>query len=407
MARILVAVVLGVLLATAPASGQDQPAAETRAEILRRQREAKQSEVEPYEISSAEARLLQIEQWNFPRNIFVRGWNQFRPLIGGMPSGSGFVVGPGFVNGLDRENVDFQANARVSTRGFTTFDALVNFPTQRSDSPVLAYARAEARNLTELRFFGLGSDSLSQNRLTYELQDRTFETGLRATLGRFVQIFGRGGWMEAQVRGGTGDRPIFEVFPPELVPGFGGKTRYAVYGGDVTFDLRDQGFPGAGAVFKLEAHRYEDTTTDEFDFDHVVGEVQGHIPIVHRNRRIAVRVRSSHMTGRNGGTVPFYLMETIGGGSTLRGFREYRFRDTRNILINAEYRWEVWTYLDFTFFYDAGKVFNRVEDLDLDGLESSAGFGIRTHTPGGFVLRMDFAKSDEGFKFHIGSGPSF
>ena len=147
-----------------PAFGRRRPAAhaqsaeeqgdepQTRAEILQREREAKRGELEPYEISSAEARLLRLQKMSFPRNIFVRGWNQFRPLIGGMPSGSCFVIGPGFVNGLDRENFDFEANARVSTRGFTTFDTQVNFPTQRSGAPVLAYARAEARNLTELRF---------------------------------------------------------------------------------------------------------------------------------------------------------------------------------------------------------------------------------------------------------------
>ena len=100
-------------------------------------------------------------------------------------------------------------------------------------------------------------------------------------------------------------------------------------------------------------------------------------------------------------------METIGGGRTLRGFDEYRFRESRNLLINAEYRWEVWTYLDFTLFYDAGKVFSDLDQLNFDDLESGYGFGIRTHTPGGFVLRMDLAKSNEGLKFHIGSGPSF
>ena len=344
--RSILLTLCGVLVLVFPRAAEAQSAetqssdTQTRAEILRNEREAKRGELDPYEISSAEARLLRIQKLNFPRNIFVRGWNQFRPLIGGMPSGSGFVIGPGFINGLDRENFDFEANARVSTRGFTTFDTQVNFPTVRSGSPVLAYARAEARNLTELRFFGLGPDSLASNRLTYELQDRTFETGLRAQLGRFVEVFGRGGILAAEVRGGTGDDPIFDVFPPEVVPGFGGKTNYVVYGGDVTVDLRDEGFPPVGAVFKVEAHRYEDTTTDQFDFDHVVGEVQGHIPLGYRNRRLALRVRSAHSIGRDGGEVPFYLMETIGGGSTLRGFDEYRFRESRNLLINAEYRWE-------------------------------------------------------------------
>lgn len=389
-------------------SAEEQDAdVQTRAEILRKEREAKRGELEPYEISSAEARLLWIQKRNFPQNIFVRGWNHFRPLIGGMPSGSGFVVGPGFVNGLDRENFDFEANARFSTRGFRTFDAQVNFPTVRSGAPVLAYVRAESRELPQLRFFGLGQDSLAANRVTYELEDRTLETGLRAQLGRFVEISGSGAIMNAEVSGGTGDRPISEIFPPDVVPGFGQNTNYVVYGGDVTVDLRDEGFPPVGVVFKVGAHRYEDTTTDRFDFDHVVGEVQGHIPLGHRNRRLALRVRSAHSMGRDGGEVPLYLMETIGGGTTLRGFDEFRFRDPRNILINAEYRWEVWTYMDFSLFYDAGKVFSEFDQLNFDDLESAYGFGVRMHAPGGFLLRMDVASSNEGFRFHIGSGPSF
>ena len=40
--------------------------------------------------------------------------------------------------------------------------------------------------------------------------------------------------------------------------------------------------------------------------------------------------------------MPFYLMPTLGGNDTLRGFREYRFRGPHAILLQAEYRWEIW-----------------------------------------------------------------
>ena len=393
------------VMAQQPPGADEAPA--TRAEILEREREAKRGRLEPQVVSAAEQRVLNFEKINFPQNVFVRGWHQFRPIIGGMPSGSGFVVGPGFINGLDRESFDLQANARISIRGFTTFDTLVNFPTQLSDAPVLGYARAEARNLTELRFFGLGPDSGAGNRLTYELQDRTFDTGFRGRATRFLGFGASGGYLAAHVRGGTGNRSIFEVFPPDLIPGAGDKTSYITFGGDVEIDLRDEVERRVGVVLRFDARRYDDITDDEFDFDHVVGEIQGHIPLGTRNRIFAVRVRSANSTGRNGGAVPFYLMETLGGGDTIRGFREYRFRDERNILINAEYRWEVWTYMDFTFFYDAGKVFSDAADLNFEDLETGYGFGIRTHVPGGFTLRMDVARSDEGVKFHFGGGPRF
>ena len=100
-------------------------------------------------------------------------------------------------------------------------------------------------------------------------------------------------------------------------------------------------------------------------------------------------------------------METVGGANSVRGFREYRFRDTRNLFLNVEYRWEVWNYVDFAFFYDAGKVFSDADDLDFNNLESAYGFGIRGHSPEGMVLRFDFARSNEGFILHIGGGPSF
>lgn len=75
--------------------------------------------------------------------------------------------------------------------------------------------------------------------------------------------------------------------------------------------------------------------------------------------------------------------------------------------MSAEYRWEVWTYLDFSFFVDTGKVFFDTDELNFDGLKTGYGFGLRFHAPGGFSLRMDLANSVEGFKFHVGGGPSF
>ncbi len=100
-------------------------------------------------------------------------------------------------------------------------------------------------------------------------------------------------------------------------------------------------------------------------------------------------------------------METVGGANSIRGFREYRFRDTRNLVLNAEYRWEVWTFAHLAVFYDAGKVFSDADDLDLSGMKSGYGFGLRGQAPGGMVLHFDLARSNEGLIFHIGSGPSF
>ena len=57
-----------------------------------------------------------------------------------------------------------------------------------------------------------------------------------------------------------------------------------------------------------------------------------------------------------GREVPFYMQPFLGGRRTLRGYDDQRFRGPHLLLLQAEYRFEVWPALDMAVFYDAGKV---------------------------------------------------
>jgi outer membrane protein assembly factor BamA len=85
----------------------------------------------------------------------------------------------------------------------------------------------------------------------------------------------------------------------------------------------------------------------------------------------------------------------LGGGSTLRGFASWRFRDRNSLLLQAEWRIMVNRFVDTAFFYDTGKVAARASDLDLKDLRHDYGFGIRFHGPQSTPLRIDFARSNE------------
>jgi len=101
-------------------------------------------------------------------------------------------------------------------------------------------------------------------------------------------------------------------------------------------------------------------------------------------------------------------MPTLGGYDTLRGFRQYRFRAPHAILLQGEYRWEIWSGLDGAIFYDTGKVANRRSDLDLSDLEKDYGFGFRFNTDNGVVFRVDAAfGSRDGKHLHIVFGGIF
>ncbi len=393
------------------AGAQDQEGAPpaTRQEILERQREGKAENLIPYEVSGAESRLRGWEKAKFPQNWLVKGWKGFRPVFGGMPSGSGTVIGGGYIHGLEAQYYQFQANGRWSTKGYTTADAEVVFPPPQIGRRVEFKVRAEYRDLTALSFFGIGNDSNLDNDSSYLLNDQSvtgyFWLNPRGLLSMGVS----GGFLTSDVDSGTDEPSIENVFDPIDVPGSDFlRTDYLVTSGWVEFDIRDKwADPPVGIVARVTGERYEDTKLDDFDFTRVVADIKGYIPLGPRSRILALRLRTSHSIDDEDDQVPFYLMETLGGAQTIRGYDEFRFRDERNLYVSAEYRWEVYPFVDFSLFFDAGKVFEDLDDFNFGKMHTGYGVGLRIHTPGGMAFRMDVANSAEGIKFHISGGPTF
>lgn len=386
-----------------------EPEAETREEMLLRKRREKAESLSPYGVSKNEARVKGFEEARLPQKILQKGWRGFRPVIGGMPSGSGTVLGGGYIRGLENEYFQFQVNGRWSTKGYTMADAEFVVPPPQIGRRIEFKVRGEYRDLTSLRFYGLGNDSSVEGESTYLLNDRSVTAYFWLNPRGLLSLGALGGVVSTLTDPGDAGRSIEEVFDPVEVPGFQDpRTEYAFTGGWVEFDIRDKWEePPVGIVARVTSARYEDTGISEHDFTRIVGDVKAYVPLGARNRVLALRLRTSHSLADEGKVVPFYLMETLGGAKDIRGYREYRFRDTRNFLASAEYRWEVWNYVDFSFFFDAGKVFRDASDFNFDKMHTGYGFGVRAHAPPNFVLRFDLAKSTEGLRFHISGGPSF
>jgi outer membrane protein assembly factor BamA len=106
--------------------------------------------------------------------------------------------------------------------------------------------------------------------------------------------------------------------------------------------------------------------------------------------------------------VPFFVMPALGGGSTLRGFTSWRFRDQNSLLLQAEWRIMVNRFMDTAFFYDTGKVAPRASDLGFNNLQHNYGFGVRFHGPTTTPLRVEVARSSENsFQIVFASSASF
>jgi outer membrane protein assembly factor BamA len=153
-------------------------------------------------------------------------------------------------------------------------------------------------------------------------------------------------------------------------------------------------------------HDYHDKD-DAFGFQTLEYEAIQHIPILREAWVLSLHARVENSDAREGQQTPFFMLPALGGGSTLRGYSSWRFRDRNSLLLQAEWRIMVNRYLDMAFFYDAGKVTARKEDIDLDGLKDDYGFGLRFHGPFSTPLRLELARSNEGMRYIFSSGAAF
>lgn len=112
----------------------------------------------------------------------------------------------------------------------------------------------------------------------------------------------------------------------------------------------------------------------------------------------------------------------VGGGDSVRGFGEGAiggvdfFGDplggSSSLIVNQEVRFRVFRWVRGVGFFDAGNVFPRIRDLDLFGLESAVGAGLRIETPFGLV-RIDYGmpltnRSGEPFgRWYFSLGQAF
>ena len=125
------------------------------------------------------------------------------------------------------------------------------------------------------------------------------------------------------------------------------------------------------------------------------------MPLFNKRRVIALRAKSITTFTADGATVPFYMQPMLGGSDDLRGYRPFRFRGDNLLLMNAEYRWEVFSGLDMAVFGDAGKVYMKKAELNLKQLESSIGFGLRFNARNQTFMRIDVGFSHEGYQVSV------
>lgn len=385
MQRLVFAAALSMLLVRS-LSAQEP---ETRADTLKQAREEKAQTVEPYEPNLLERTLKRIERSGVP--LITRDGVYLK--FGSLTTGSGFAYGAGYrsrrlFDGIG--HVDAWAGASMTR--YWAAEARLRFP-DLADGHLDVQAYGRRHDYPQEYYFGLGPLSLRRHQTDYAIQQTT--VGFRAALKPAPIVAVGGGFehIDAGVADGTDPSvpPVDEVFDEESAPGLARQPDYLrglVY---VEVDWRRPLNARKGGWYRAEVSRYDDRRGFGYSFDRLDVDLRQYVSFLSERRVLAARVAMSTSNVEPNQQVPFYLMPTLGGNDSLRGFREYRFRGPHALLMQGEYRFEVWSGLDAALFYDAGKVTMRRSELDFDHLESDYGFGFRFNTDRGVVFRVDAA----------------
>jgi surface antigen Omp85-like protein len=328
----------------------------------------------------------------------LRGAHGFRPKIGSPVLSSGPAGGIEYRAGDPWDGqVLLRTSGRISVRRYIHTDAELALP-RLAGGRIFVDALATYRDYPQLRYFGQGQNSGRSNESNFRLKSSKVElsSGIRPV--RILRLGLTGGYERADTLAGTSSEyPSIELqFPPRTVPGFALRNEFATTGAFAEVDYTDQKTsPRRGGIYSARLNNYVDQNFGRYSFRRLDVDLRQFVQFFNEQRVIALRAHGT-FSDTSRGLVPFFLQPTLGGPETLRGFRNFRFYDNNAMFFNAEYRWKVSTGMEMALFTDAGKVFPDRRDINLSGLLTSYGGGVRFNLRQSVFMRVDTGCGREG-----------
>jgi len=374
-----VAAAIALVVVATPASAQESREAELAA-----QRQDKSQRLTAYKPDPVERRLAKIES-----ALATFSHDGLYPFVGGVMSGGGMAVGPGY-RGRYADSGTWDVHSAWSFRNFKVVDAAMQLPAF-ADGKVRISVAAKRLDAPRLAFYGIGGDSSTADRRNFAYASTTF--GVAATV-RPTKLLALGGGLES-VQFDT------KLAGAALNPEY---RRTRVF---AEIDSRTSpGYTRRGGLYRVEWSDYRATTGGR-SFQRTDGEVQQYVPLLRENWVIALRALTSISHSASAGDVPYFLMPDLGGSDTLRGYPSWRFRDRNRVLLSGEYRWTAGPFADMAIFLDAGQVAPRAAAFAVSQFKKTYGIGLTLHTMTTSVTRIDLARTPEGNSVVFSFTPRF
>jgi Omp85 superfamily domain len=323
----------------------------------------------------------------------------FYPELGNMVTGAGWISpGVGYRHLLFNDRALFDVSSGISWRLYKMAQARFEL-TSLAQGRVAVGTLFRWQDLAQITYYGEGPNSREEDRSEYRLKSVNQIGYVTLRPFEWMSLEGRLGWLggpNLRQPGGAflrGNPSTDEMFPADPVYQMDEQPDY-LYGEAIAIaDTRDEpGYPTRGGFYRAVWTRYSDREAGSFSFERYEGEAVHFVPLAESNVVIGLHGWVVGTTTPDGQHVPFYLMPSLGGNNTLRGFADYRFHDRNLVAVNAETRVAIFEHIDAVAFMDAGNVAARWSDLNLD--RTSLGVAVRVHGQHSTYARFEVAHSN-------------
>lgn len=378
-----------------------------RAAELEAARRAKAQALEEDRPNKVERALSYIEESKIFTKIFdpPRGWFA---QIGGVGEGNGFTLGGGFrqptpVGVLTLRGLGSFRHSHLASVEFTrTF-----LPREAGFVSASITRRHEAAQ----RFYGLGADSTADDQSSFGLSATQADITVGARLLRDLTVRAGATFANPDINASSEASrvpPTDGRFDDTTAPGLAFQPEYVIAHVGLVVDTRNAGNPRRGGLYQAQLRRFGDRQGGQYSFFDTRIDLQQFIPFWNESRVLALRALVHQADGLGQSQVPFYLMPTLGGAKSLRGYDRQRFRDASLILFSAEYRYEVNPFLMGAVFYDTGQVAPDWSVFQAKKFRDNYGVGLRFGYNDAVALRADVAFGGEDtVRFIIGFSTTF
>jgi hypothetical protein len=330
--------------------------------------------------------------------------NGLYPELSNMPTGAGWIsAGPGYRHWLFGDEAFVDASTAISWRSYKMAQARFELP-HLARSRFAVGSQVRWQDLTQVTFFGEGPEAPESDRSEYRLKSTNIVGYATVRPIERLAITYRVGWLARPSllapagRFQRGNPPTQVVFPDDAAFAPQEQPNYGYVEASLAYDTRDhRSHPTSGGIYRTAWTSYTDRTTGTFSFDRSEVEAAHFVPTA--GSRVVLAVHGWLVASRtaDGQLTPFYLLPSLGGHNTLRGYTDHRFHDRNLLVLNVESRLALFTHVDAVLFADAGNVAARVSDLDLG--KRTYGVGLRVHSRQSTFARFDVAHGNEGWRF--------